>query len=88
MWKRILWDVLALILLFFAPWWVVFIVGVIGIVFFSWYLEIIFLGVLYDVFFGGVSGTWYYHLIHTTLFTTTLIFAEFIKTRVNTRFSK
>jgi hypothetical protein len=83
MWKRAVWDILCLIVLFFAPWWATLILGVIGVVCFSWYLEIIFLGMLYDVFFGGVYGPWYYHLIHTVIFTGPLLVAEFVKTKIN-----
>ena len=85
MWKRIVWDIVSIALVFFAPWWVALIFGIIGVVFFSWYLEIIFLGVLYDVLFGGVSGSWYYHLIHTGIFTAPLLGIELVKTKINTR---
>jgi len=84
MWKRIVWNIITITLVFFAPWWVTLIFGIIGVVFFSWYLEIIFFGVCYDVFFGGVVGPWYYHLIHTGIFTLPLLVSEFVKTRINT----
>ena len=83
MWKRVLWDVLCLVVLFFAPWWATLALGIVGTIFFSWYIEIIFLGVLYDVLFGGITGTWYYHMIHTGIFTLPLIVSEFVKTKIN-----
>lgn len=82
--KRIAWDIGGIVLVFFAPWWVTLIFGILGALYFSWYLEIIFLGILYDVLFGGVSGSWYYHMIHTTIFTLPLLSIEFVKTRINT----
>ena len=85
MWKRIVWDIIVIALVFIAPWWVTLLFGIIGAALFPWYLEIIFFGVLYDVLFGGVNGSWYYHLIHTGIFTTPLLVAELIKTKINTR---
>ena len=83
MWKRIIWDIVCLGMAFFAPWWATLVFGIIGVIAFSWYIEIIFLGVWYDAVFGGVTGAWYYHFIHTTIFLIPLCIAEFIKTRIN-----
>ena len=83
MWKRILWDIVAIILVFWAPWWVTFIVGIGGVVLFPWYLEIIFLGAFYDAIFGGNFVHWYHHLIHTAIFTIPLLIGELIKTNIN-----
>lgn len=83
MWKRIPWDILCLVLVFIAPWWVVLILGVIGVILFPWYLEIIFLGVLFDVLYGGIAISWYRHLIHTAIFTVPLLVAEYIKPKLN-----
>lgn len=83
MWKRVLWDILCLILVFCAPWWVTLVVGIAGVALFDWYLEIVFLGMLYDVFFGGITTSWYGHIIHTIIFTTPLLVGQFIKTKIN-----
>lgn len=85
MWKRIAWDSVSIALIFLAPWWVTLVFGIMGTIFFRWYLEIIFIGILYDALFGGVSGPWYYHLIHTGIFTLPLLGSQFIKTRINTK---
>lgn len=83
MWKRIVWDLIVLLLVFIAPWWVTLIVTGIGAVFFPWYLEMIIVGALYDALFGGIHGVWYYHLLHTFFFTIPLLIIEFIKTKLN-----
>ncbi len=83
MWKRVVWDIVCISMIFFAPWWATLVLSLIGAVFFSWYLEMIFIGVCYDVIFGGVTGTWYYHLIHTFIFGLPVLVIEFIKTKVN-----
>ncbi len=83
MWKRIVFDILALGMVFFTPWWAALLFGILGVVLFSWYVELIFLGMFYDVFFGGVAGPWYYHLLHTGIFTLPLLVIEFIKTKIN-----
>ncbi len=83
MWKRILWDILCFGLVIVAPWWVTLTVGTLGAVIFSWYLELVFLGALYDALFGGIALPWYRHLIHTGIFSIPLLLIELIKTRIN-----
>ena len=83
MWKRTLWDILCLILVVLAPWWATLIVGVIGAIFFSWYVELAILGALYDALYGGVGGVWYRHLIHTGIFAAPLLVIEAVKTAIN-----
>jgi hypothetical protein len=83
MWKRIIWDILAIALVVIAPWWITLIWGVLGVIFFTWYLEIIILGALYDALFGLRFLPWYQHLIHTGIFTVPLLIIQFVKTRIN-----
>jgi hypothetical protein len=83
MWKRVLWDIFCLILVIIAPWWVALIAVVAGIAVFPWYLEAVMVGMLYDVLYGGVSGSWIFHMIHTVIFTVPLLIAEFIKPKLN-----
>lgn len=72
-----------LVLAMIAPWWVTLIVGVISTALFPWFIEIIFIGILYDALFGGVVGTaWYSHGIHTLIFSSVLFIAEFIKNNI------
>ncbi len=80
MWKRILWDILCLALAFMAPWWVTLVFGTLGALFFSWYLELVILGAIYDALFGGVSMHWYRHLIHTGIFALPLLVMQLART--------
>ena len=83
MWKRIVWDVICLALVFSAPWWVTLIVAIGGVILFPWYIEIIFIGALYDSLYGGIGLVWYKHLVHTAIFTVPLLIGEYIKTTIN-----
>lgn len=82
MFLRIVFVLLGLGLVFIAPWWVVLIMGAIGVVMFPWFLEIILLGVIIDALFGGF-GAWYTWIFHTGIFTTVLLLGEFIKSKIH-----
>ncbi|MEI8223692.1 MAG: hypothetical protein WCG20_01065 [bacterium] len=81
--KRIVFSVIAVILAFFAPWWVVLMYAIIGIILFPWYLEALFLGLYFDTMYGIPTLQWYIRIMHTVLFVTPLGIAEFIKRRIN-----
>ncbi|MDB4983844.1 MAG: hypothetical protein JWM20_23 [Patescibacteria group bacterium] len=80
--RRILWDIVLLILVFMAPWWVSLCVGIGGAVLFPWYVEIVLAGAIIDAIYGGAARHWYSHLIHTGIFALLLLAIEFIKTNV------
>jgi hypothetical protein len=80
---RIIFSVIAVILTFFAPWWVVLMYAIIGIILFPWYLEALFLGLYFDSMYGIPTLHWYVRIMHTVLFVTPLGIAEFIKRRIN-----
>lgn len=83
MWKRVIWDILCVLLVFVMPWWVTLIAGILGVIFFGWFFEILFLGVLYDALYGGTSGLWYQHLIHTGIFIIPLLIGQTIRKLIN-----
>ena len=80
---RVFWVIICGALLFFAPWWLTLAICALGAMVFSWYLEMIIIGMFYDALFGGVVGAWYVHLVHTAIFTGALLLIEGIKTRIN-----
>jgi hypothetical protein len=83
MWKRVAWDLLALILVIIAPWWVVLVVGIMGAIVFPWYVELVFLGALIDALYGGNASRLLGHFIHAGIFSVPLLCIEFIRTRIN-----
>lgn len=50
--RRILTDIVLLLTMLFLPWWVVFFVAMIGIFFFSWYVEAIIAVLVIDSLYG------------------------------------
>ena len=80
---RIAFTFIAVILVFFAPWWAVLVYATIGIIVFPWYLEALFLGLYFDVMYGIPTLHWYVRIVHTVLFVTPLGITEFIKRRIN-----
>lgn len=53
--KRIIFDVIILSLVFCTPWWLVFLLVIIGAYIWPSYYEIIVVGMLLDVLYGGGS---------------------------------
>lgn len=51
--KRIIFDIIILSLVFCAPWWLVFLLAIIGAYIWSSYYEVIVVGMLLDVLYGG-----------------------------------
>ncbi len=80
---RIGFDIILIVLIFTTPWWVVFIVGIIGAIFFQWYLELIFAGVVIDIMFGGGSMSWYRHMMHTIIFMIPVGIMEIVRPKIN-----
>ena len=80
--RRILWDIILLMLAFTAPWWVVLVVGTVGAVLFPWYVEMICAGAILDAIYGGAARHWYAHLLHSGLFAAPLFAIELVKTYV------
>ncbi len=83
MWKRAVFDIFAVILAFFAPWWVVLMYAMIGSILFPWYLETIFFGLFFDVMYGTSMLPWYERVSHTALFLIPLSISEYVKSRIN-----
>jgi len=54
--KRILFDLVLVMAVFYAPWWFVFPVVSLGAFYFSPYYEAIFVGMLVDVLYGVQGG--------------------------------
>ena len=65
------------------PWWLAFVVAGIGIILFPWYLEVVFVGLYFDVFFGYPALDWYRNSIHTLLLTVFLVVVQYLKPRIN-----
>ena len=83
MWKRILFDIIGILIVFMFPWWVAFAYGLIGIILFPWYIEIVIFGALIDILYGGTARHWYTHIIHMVIFAVPLFIGEFIKTKIS-----
>ena len=81
--RRIGFDIGAVAVCLFAPWWVALAYAVVGIVIFPWYLEAIFIGLFFDAFYGTNALAWYYRGIHTVIFAVPLGLGEYIKRRIN-----
>lgn len=80
--KRFLLDSIGLVIVLMFPWWVGFIVVIVGTIFFPWYVEALFFGAIYDILYGGVVHHWYLHITQLVIFAIPLFVAEFIKTRI------
>lgn len=79
---RIVFAMISIGIVFLAPWWIGLLVGIIGVILFPWFFEIIIFGLMYDSAFGSGSA-WYIMFLHTGIFTTSLFFGEFIKTKIH-----
>lgn len=83
MWKRVVFDIVAVVVVFFAPWWVVLAYVIVGVAIFPWYLEAVFLGLFFDVMYGTSILPWYERVLHTFIFLIPLGIGEYIKSRIN-----
>lgn len=83
--QRIIFGIIGLVIVFMAPWWVVFVIGIIGAILFPWYIEIIFFGIIIDVLYGNVGVPWYQQLVHTIRFFPVVPIIEFMKRRFTVR---
>lgn len=82
MW-RVLFTLGGIVLTLLMPWWVVFGYGIIGIILFPWYLEVICIGLYFDTVFGIPTVVWYMRMMHTAWLVFPLIIVELIKQRIN-----
>lgn len=78
--RRILFNILGLVLTIVAPWWAVLAYSILGALLFPWYIEMIFFGILFDVIYGNIGG---FHIKHTIVFLVPLLVVEFAKPRLN-----
>lgn len=53
--KRILFDGLFILTLFYAPWWAVIFMAMFGVYYFNSFYEVMVFGVMYDILYG-VAG--------------------------------
>lgn len=53
--KRILFDGLFVLTLFYAPWWAVLFMAMFGVYYFNLFYEVMVFGVIYDILYG-VTG--------------------------------
>ena len=53
--KRIFFDLILLVAVFYTPWWVVAVLGLIGAFYCSQYYEVIVAGLLIDILYGASS---------------------------------
>jgi hypothetical protein len=54
--KRIIFNLIFLATVFYAPWWLVFLFAIAGTFYFSRYYEVIFFGTIFD-FLYGITGS-------------------------------
>lgn len=50
--KRVFFGIACVLGILFAPWWVVFLVALVGAFLFAPYYELIFFGIFYDLLYG------------------------------------
>lgn len=53
--KRIIFDIILLGTIFYAPWWIVAILAFAGVFYYPAYLEIFIFGMLFDILYGSGS---------------------------------
>jgi hypothetical protein len=63
--KRFAYTIFLITCIFFFPWWVVFVFGFFGAIMFPLYIEIILIGITYDILFYSSNIPWYYYGRHT-----------------------
>ncbi len=78
--KRIAANLVIIIALFFAPWWVTLTLGIIATFYFSAYYELIVAGALFDILYGVTSdATFGYNVLGFLVTTVVFILIERIK---------
>jgi len=81
--KRVILDLLFLIIVIACPWWVSVLFGIAVLYYFKTYYEVIIFGLLLDIYYGHFSTT--FHLQDyrfTILFVVLWIFSHYIKKRL------
>lgn len=61
--KRIFFDLVFLSVVFYAPWWLAFIIATLGAFYFSQYYEVVVIGALFDILYGVREGVFIGHSI-------------------------
>lgn len=71
----------------FFPWWMTLIIGFLGIVFFEWYLEAVFVGFFLDVLYGGVDPTHWvlFGFFYSSIFFLCVVLCEWLKPKLARR---
>lgn len=79
--KRILLDAILLLSVFFLPWWLVMLIGVIGVFAYGAYYEFIVAGVFLDVIYMPIiSG--HVKIFASGIFLAAFLFVYWIRTRI------
>ncbi len=68
--KRVAANLVLIIALFFAPWWVTLILGIIATFYFSFYYELMVLGALFDILYGISADATFGYNVYGFLVTT------------------
>lgn len=80
---RIITDIVLLLCVFFAPWWITLLLGSVAAFFFRSFIEIIIVGLLLDLLFGAPGvGTFSLPIIHTIITLVIYGVSVFIRARV------
>ncbi len=78
--KRIAANLVLVIALFFAPWWVTLTLGIIATFYFSFYYELIVAGALFDILYGVTAdATFGYNVLGFLVTTVVFLLIERIK---------
>lgn len=82
--KRFIFTVLLLGVVVYAPWWVTLAVVGVGTFVFPWYIEVIFIGIFFDILYGAV-GVSFFGLGVLGFFTAIVLFFGMEKIKQNLR---
>jgi len=80
---RLLFDIIVALSLFIAPWWLSVILALFGLFYFSFFIEFIMVGFIFDSLFGvRLQSFFNFYFIYTTAFGLFFILVESLKNRL------
>lgn len=78
---RIFFVCITLVLVFLVPWWLVLILGLVGVAIFHPFPEFLLTGILFDILYGAGPGVWNLAR-HTIIFLAVFLVVTFIRSRI------
>ncbi len=82
-WKRILVDIVLLLGIFWLPWWIVFLAGIVCLFIFKSFYEVIILGLLIDSLYNApVAQFYHFHFVITIVALIFFIISVIVKNKL------